>query len=73
MSGFYHRVYSWLGWKRVGEIPRDIKKMVIIAAPHTSWHDFYMALLYRKFLVSKSNLLVRRSFLGGLLAGILEK
>ncbi|MGB5943560.1 MAG: 1-acyl-sn-glycerol-3-phosphate acyltransferase [Leeuwenhoekiella sp.] len=50
MSGFYQRVYSWLGWKRVGEIPRDIKKMVIIAAPHTSWHDFYMALLYRKII-----------------------
>ncbi len=29
------------------ELPTDIKKYVIIAAPHTSWVDFPIAMLYR--------------------------
>ena len=35
-----------LGWK-MDELPTDIKKYVIIAAPHTSWVDFPIAMLYR--------------------------
>ena len=35
-----------LGWK-MDELPTDIKKYVIIAAPHTSWVDFLIAMLYR--------------------------
>ncbi|GAA3508189.1 1-acyl-sn-glycerol-3-phosphate acyltransferase [Aquimarina addita] len=27
---------------------KDVKKCVVIAVPHTSWHDFYMGLLIRK-------------------------
>lgn len=35
-----------LGWKTEGDIPRDIKKCVMIAAPHTSnWDLFYMLLI----------------------------
>jgi 1-acyl-sn-glycerol-3-phosphate acyltransferase len=35
-----------LGWK-MDELPTDIKKYVLIAAPHTSWVDFPIAMLYR--------------------------
>ena len=31
------------GWKVVGEIPPDLKRAVIIAAPHTSYWDFLYA------------------------------
>ena len=31
------------GWKVVGGIPEDLKKAVIIAAPHTSYWDFLYA------------------------------
>lgn len=34
-----------LGWKLVGNFPSDIKKYVVIGVPHTSWHDFPMAIL----------------------------
>lgn len=34
-----------LGWKPVGEVPRDMPKAVLIAAPHTSNWDFVWALL----------------------------
>lgn len=36
-----------LGWKFVGNFPTYIQKYVIIAAPHTSWKDFPIAILAR--------------------------
>ncbi|MBK5209842.1 MAG: 1-acyl-sn-glycerol-3-phosphate acyltransferase [Flavobacteriaceae bacterium] len=33
-------LYTVLGWKVVGSFPRNSKKYVIIAAPHTHWFDF---------------------------------
>jgi 1-acyl-sn-glycerol-3-phosphate acyltransferase len=50
--------FKILGWKIVGNtnFSKDtIKKAVIIAAPHTSWHDFYIGLLLRKILGVKTN------------------
>lgn len=42
------KLISWiilrlLGWKTIGSLPPEIKKCVIVAAPHTSNHDFYLA------------------------------
>jgi len=35
------KAYYWItGWRVVGNIPSDIKKCVIIGAPHTSNYDF---------------------------------
>ena len=40
-----------LGWKIVGDFKeKELKKAVIIVCPHTSWHDFYIAILCRKTL-----------------------
>ncbi len=36
-----------LGWKLIGEFPKDVKKFVVIGAPHTSWKDFPIAILAR--------------------------
>lgn len=33
------------GWRAVGKVPKDIRKYIIIAAPHTSYWDFPMFLL----------------------------
>lgn len=38
-------ILSSLGWKVVGGVPKDLKKAVIIAAPHTSYWDFFYARL----------------------------
>ena len=38
--------FTLLGWKIEGSIP-DIKKMVIMVIPHTSWHDFYVGVFVR--------------------------
>ncbi len=50
--------FKLLGWKITGNIDfskNSIKKAVIIAAPHTSWHDFYIGLLLRKICGVKTN------------------
>ncbi len=39
--------YKILGWKFVGAFPKELKKCVIIGAPHTSWHDFYLGVFFR--------------------------
>lgn len=50
--------FKLLGWSIEGNTDfskETIKKAVIIAAPHTSWHDFYIGLLLRKITGVKTN------------------
>lgn len=50
--------FNLLGWKAVGNTnfsSNTVKKAVIIAAPHTSWHDFYIGVLLRAVLNIKTN------------------
>lgn len=50
--------FKIMGWKIVGNtnFSKDIiKQAVIIAAPHTSWHDFYIGVLLRKITNVKTN------------------
>lgn len=50
-----------LGWKLVGEFPKDLKKYVIIGAPHTSWKDFPIAILARNTGKAKINFIGKKS------------
>lgn len=34
--------FRWMGWKIIGTIAPEIKKCVLMVAPHTSWHEFYL-------------------------------
>lgn len=50
--------FKLLGWKVVGNVSMSkdtVKKAVIIAAPHTSNYDFFLALLLRQVVGIKSN------------------
>ncbi len=50
-----------LGWKIVGDFNKnEIKKAVIIVVPHTSWHDFYIALFTRKTLQTDINFIAKK-------------
>ncbi|MBT8316216.1 MAG: acyltransferase [Lutibacter sp.] len=40
---FRFTIYTILRWKTVGSFPKQLKKYVIIAAPHTHWIDFPLA------------------------------
>lgn len=62
--------FKVLGWKVVGNTDfskNKVKKAVIIAAPHTSWHDFYIGVLLRKVLGIKTNFIGKKElFIGPL-------
>ena len=50
--------FKLLGWKVTGNTNMSmdsVKKAVIIAVPHTSWHDFYIGVLLRSVLNVKTN------------------
>jgi len=48
------------GWKIVGTVPPDIKKAVVIAAPHTSNWDFVYALAVFRQLKLKMRYLIKK-------------
>ena len=55
--------FKFLGWKVVGNtsFSKDtLKKAVLIAVPHTSWHDFYIGVLLRKVVGIKSNFVAKK-------------
>lgn len=53
--------YKLLGWKLVGTFPGHLDKFVIIVAPHTSWIDFFLALLIRKVWNEQINFIAKKS------------
>ncbi|NNK39180.1 MAG: acyltransferase [Winogradskyella sp.] len=55
--------FKLLGWQITGNtsFSKDsVKKAVIIAVPHTSWHDFYIGLLLRKIIGVKTNFIGKK-------------
>ena len=54
-----------LGWKLVGNFPSHLKKYVVIAAPHTSWQDFPIAILARNSSGEKINFIGKASLFKG--------
>lgn len=50
-----------LGWKVVGNFHPEIKKYVLIGAPHTSWKDFHIALLSRSVEQANIKLIAKKS------------
>lgn len=53
-------VFWLLGWKIVGNIPSDIKKCVIIVAPHTSNYDFVLGRIACWYLKIKASYLIKQ-------------
>ncbi|WP_300569004.1 1-acyl-sn-glycerol-3-phosphate acyltransferase [Flavobacterium sp.] len=49
-----------MGWKITGTIDADIKKCIIIVAPHTSWHDFYVGLFTRGIVGLEMNFVAKK-------------
>ncbi|MGC6430642.1 MAG: 1-acyl-sn-glycerol-3-phosphate acyltransferase [Jejuia sp.] len=55
--------YKLLGWQVDGHykiLQEELKKAVIIAVPHTSWHDFYISVLVRTVLGIKVNFIGKK-------------
>lgn len=66
MQGFSKFIFTRiLGWKLVGNFPSHLKKYVVIAAPHTSWRDFPIAILARNTSGEKINFIGKDSLFKG--------
>lgn len=54
-----------MGWKLVGEFPANLKKYVVIGAPHTSWQDFVIGILVRNMKGENINFIGKASLFKG--------
>lgn len=53
--------YKVCGWTFTGDFSKEaVKKCVVIAVPHTSWHDFYMGILLRSILKTKIGFIAKK-------------
>ena len=52
-----------MGWKTAGSLPPEIKKCVMVAAPHTSNHDFYIARAACYIMNIKLNYLIKKDWM----------
>jgi 1-acyl-sn-glycerol-3-phosphate acyltransferase len=70
------RFCAWLlraaGWRLVGTLP-DVPKLVLIAAPHSSWWDGVWGLLFRSALGADIAFMAKREIFTGPLGWLLRK
>ena len=52
-------ILKTFGWNLVGEFP-DIKKSVVVMAPHTSYWDFVIGKLYLDAMCISNNTLMKK-------------
>lgn len=61
MRWFTHILFiRIMGWRIEGTLPSELKKYVIIVAPHTSWHDFYIGAMVRKLMGVTINFIAKK-------------
>lgn len=53
-------IYSIAGWKTEGNIPKDIKRCIVLMAPHTSNWDFVLGFLGFAILRIKVHFLIKK-------------
>ena len=66
MKRFWRFIFCTLmRWKFKGDFPSQLKKYIIIAAPHTSWVDFPIAILARNASGEKINFVGKNTLFKG--------
>jgi len=72
----WRRLCGWLlrraGWRLAGSLP-DRAKLVLIAAPHSSWWDGVWGLLFRSALGANISFMAKRELFAGPLGWILRR
>lgn len=58
-------LFKLMRWKIEGNFPFELKKYIIIVAPHTHWIDFLMGLLVRSATGLKANYIGKASLFKG--------
>jgi 1-acyl-sn-glycerol-3-phosphate acyltransferase len=72
----WRKACAWLlrasGWKLAGALP-DVPKLVLIAAPHSSWWDGIWGLLFRSALGADIAFMAKRELFSGPLGWLLRR
>jgi 1-acyl-sn-glycerol-3-phosphate acyltransferase len=66
-------IYKISGWKVVGEYPSDIKKAVLIAAPHTSNWDFLYSRAGLFLMGAPVKFIIKQEWVNGPLGFLLKR
>jgi 1-acyl-sn-glycerol-3-phosphate acyltransferase len=66
------RLLHFAGWRLTGELP-DRPKLVLIAAPHSSWWDGIWGLLFRSALGADISFMAKRELFAGPLGWVLRR
>ncbi len=53
-------IIKWIGCKITGALPKEVKKCIIIMAPHTSNYDFFLGRMGFYILKIKPKLLIKK-------------
>lgn len=61
------------GWKVQGAVPAEIKKFVVVVAPHTSMWDFFIGFLVYKALGIKAHYLIKKEMFFFPISGLVKK
>ncbi len=73
MRLFFKLIFKILGWKIIGDVPRQLKKYIIIVAPHTSNWDFPMGIAVRSIMRFKSNFLGKKELFDSRMGWLFKK
>lgn len=65
LNSIYIAAFNLFGWKLKGEIPKTLKKSIIIVAPHADWVDFPVGLYARASLKTKVSFLGKAELFKG--------
>jgi len=52
--------FRLMKWKIIGEIKEETKKCILLVAPHTSWHDFYIGVFCRGIIQKSMNFVAKK-------------
>jgi 1-acyl-sn-glycerol-3-phosphate acyltransferase len=69
-SPIFDFLFKAAGWKLVGNIPRELKKTVVIVCPHATWKDFPVGLGARSLLRLPILYWGKKELFDGLFGGI---
>lgn len=65
-------IYHLIGWKLEGRYPSELKKMILIVAPHTSSMDFPIGILVKFWLDIKASFYAKEELFKGVVGWILS-
>jgi 1-acyl-sn-glycerol-3-phosphate acyltransferase len=71
VSKFYWKIF---GWKIVGTIPSELKKMILVIAPHISWVDILIGFASRSKLgIQHAKFIGKKELFEGFFGGFLKR